>query len=273
MRKILIRINQLLLILSTTILLIFLVFMTTILNKKYILSYLEKNNYYNKVYHDSLSTLEGYTIQVGLTSEEVEKILPKEKVEVDIKNFIDCIYKNQELKIDATILTDNLEGLIQEKLKENHRDATEEEVVAINNLKKQVADSYEDKIIYSKKYALKLRDSYHKFSCHQNKILFLLFSLEFFLLALLGLITKTLALYFKILGSSFLSTFFFLLLGKILIQPKLQHVVVFSSILSKLAIAIINSLFKILFLSSMVIGIIGLILIIIGIYKSYFKKN
>ena len=165
--------------------------MTTILNKKYILSYLEKNNYYDKVYHDSLSTLEGYTIQVGLTSEEVEKILPKEKVEVDIKNFIDCIYKNQELKIDATILTDNLEGLIQEKLKENHRDATEEEVVAINNLKKQVADSYEDKIIYSKKYALKLRDSYHKFSCYQNKILFLLFSLEFFLLALLGLITKT----------------------------------------------------------------------------------
>ena len=111
-------------ILSTTILLVALVLMSTILDKKYILSYLEKDNYYDKVYHDSLSTLEGYTIQVGLTGGDVEKILSKEKVEVDIKQFIDCIYENQELKIDATYLTDNLEGLIQEKLKENHREAT-----------------------------------------------------------------------------------------------------------------------------------------------------
>ena len=260
-------------ILSTTILLVALVLMSTILDKKYILSYLEKDNYYDKVYHDSLSTLEGYTIQVGLTGGDVEKILSKEKVEVDIKHFIDCIYENQGLKIDATYLTDNLEDLIHEKLKENHREATNEEVVAIRDLKKQVADSYEDKIIYSKKYALKLRDSYYQFSCYQNKILFLLFSLEFFLLAFLGLISKTFACFLKILGSSLLSTFFFLFLGKVMIQPKFQHVVVFSRILSKLVIGMINYLFHILFLSSMVIGIIGLILIIIGVYKSYLEKN
>lgn len=273
LKKILIRFTQLLFILSTTILLVALVLMSTILDKKYILSYLEKDNYYDKVYHDSLSTLEGYTIQVGLTGGDVEKILSKEKVEVDIKHFIDCIYENQELKIDATYLTDNLEDLIHEKLKENHREATNEEVVAIHDLKKQVADSYEDKIIYSKKYALKLRDGYYQFSCYQNKILFLLFSLEFFLLAFLGLISKTFACFFKILGSSFLATFFFLFLGKVMIQPKFQHVVVFSRILSKLVIGMINSLFHLLFLSSMVIGIIGLILIIIGVYKSYLEKN
>ena len=74
-RKILIRLNQFLLILSTTILLLATIILMTILNKKYILSMLEKNDYYNKVYYDSLSTIEGYTIQVGLTGEEVEKIL------------------------------------------------------------------------------------------------------------------------------------------------------------------------------------------------------
>ena len=74
-RKILIRSNQFLLILSTTILLLAIIISITILNKKYILSILERNDYYNKVYYDSLSTIEGYTIQVGLTGEEVEKIL------------------------------------------------------------------------------------------------------------------------------------------------------------------------------------------------------
>lgn len=266
-RKILIRLIQLLLILSTSILFLVIIFSTTILNKKYILSILEKDDYYNKVYHDSLSTLEGYTIQVGLTGEEVEKILTKEKVTDDIKKLIDCIYNNQELKIDTESLSNNVEELIQNKLKENNRSATREELNGITNLKKQITDSYEDKILYSQKYVLKIRDTYHKISIYYKKVLFLLSSFEFFLIALLRLISKSFFTFSKILGSTFISTFFITLSTKLFIQPKLQHIVVFSSILSKLAIAIMNSLFKILLTVSGILGIIGLILITIGVVK------
>ena len=53
----------------------------------------------------------------------------------------------------------------------------------------------------------------------------------------------------------------------IFIQPKLQHIVIFSSILSKLAITITNAIFKILFVTSSILGIFGLLLIIIGVAK------
>lgn len=266
-RKILIRLNQFLLILSTTILLLAIIISVTILNKKYILSILERNDYYNKVYYDSLSTIEGYTIQVGLTGEEVEKILTKEKVTNDIKNLINYIYDNQELKLDTKSLSNNIEELIQNKLRENNRSATQEELIGITNLKKQITDSYEDKILYSKKYILKIRDTYHKLSKYQKKILFLLSCIEFFLIASLQLVSKSFKVFLKTLGSTLLSTFFITLSTKIFIQPKLQHIVIFSSILSKLAITITNDIFKILFVTSSILGIFGLLLIIIGVVK------
>lgn len=265
-RKILIRSNQFLLILSTTILLLAIIISITILNKKYILSILERNDYYNKVYYDSLSTIEGYTIQVGLTGEE-EKILTKEKVTNDIKNLINYIYDNQELKIDTKSLSNNIEELIQNKLRENNRSATQEELIGITNLKKQITDSYEDKILYSKKYILKIRDTYHKLTKYQKKILFLLSCIEFFLIASLQLVSKSFKVFLKTLGSTLLSAFFITLSTKIFIQPKLQHIVIFSSILSKLAITITNAIFKILFVTSSILGIFGLLLIIIGVAK------
>ena len=153
----------------------------------------------------------------------------------------------KNLKIDTKILSNNIEELIQNKLRENNRSATQEELIGITNLKKQITDSYEDKILYSQKYILKIRDIYYKLSKYQKKILFLLSCIEFFLIASLQLVSKSFKVFLKTLGSTLLSTFFITLSTKIFIQPKLQHIVIFSSILSKLAITITNAIFKILF--------------------------
>ena len=101
---------------------------------------------------EQLKKITNYEMQ---TMFESTQNYEQEKVTNDIKNLINYIYDNQELKIDTKSLSNNIEELIQNKLRENNRSATQEELIGITNLKKQITDSYEDKILYSKKYILK----------------------------------------------------------------------------------------------------------------------
>ena len=272
-RKILIFLNQLLIIFNSSILILIMILSMTIGNKKYILSMLDKTNYYKEIYYDSISFIEGETIQLGLEKNQIQKIITEKQVEKDIRNLINCIYDNKELEINKESLSLNLENLIKEKLKENNRVATEEELTAIKNLKNQIESGYENKIIYSKKYILKIRNYYHNMLQYSNKILFLLFSLELFLISLLLFLNKKLTKFNKELGISFLSVFFLIFLVKILIQHKFQRISIFSRIFSKLVIAIINSLFQYLLIIGGILGIIGLMMIIIGVVGNYPKKK
>ena len=272
-RKILIFLNQLLIIFNSSILILIMILSMTIGNKKYILFMLDKTNYYKEIYYDSLSFIEGETIQLGLEKNQIQKIITEKQVEKDIRNLINCIYDNKELEINKESLSLNLENLIQEKLKENNRVATEEELTAIKNLKNQIESGYENKIIYSKKYILKIRNYYHKMMQYSNKIIFLLFSLELFLISLLLFLNKKLTKFNKELGISFLSVSFLIFLVKILIQHKFQRISIFSRIFSKLVIAIINSLFQYLLIIGGILGIIGLMMIIIGVVGNYPKKK
>ena len=119
-RKILIFLNQLLIIFNSSILILIMILSMTIGNKKYILSMLDKTNYYKETYYDSISFIEGETIQLGLEKNQIQKIITEKQVEKDIRNLINCIYDNKELEINKESLSLNLENLIQEKLKENN---------------------------------------------------------------------------------------------------------------------------------------------------------
>ena len=84
---------------------------------------------------------------------------------------------------------------------------------------------------------------------------------------------KNITKFNKELGISFLSVSFLIFLVKILIQHKFQRISIFSRILSKLVIAIINSLFQYLLIIGGILGIIGLMMIIIGVVGNYPKKK
>ncbi len=272
-RKILIFFIQLLFIFNISMLVVVFVLSMTVGDKKFLLSLLDKTNYDKEIYYDCLSFLEGETIQLGLEKEQMQEIITKKQVKKDIHHLVDCIYDNKDLEIDTGDISKSLDNLIQNKLKENNRVATEDELVSIKNLEKQISDGYESKIVYSKKYVLKIRNYYHLIVRYFYKVLFLLFSLALFLMSLLLFICKKWNRFLREFGMSFLSVFFLIGLIKIFIQPKFQRILIFSRIFSKLVIAMINAFFQYLLVIGLILGIIGLIMIIIGVVSSYPNKK
>lgn len=265
LKKITIILNQLLLILFAALLIITLTLFQTIGSKAYLLKTLEKNNYYEQVYQQSKSTLEGYTIQLGLEDSILDTLYTKEKVTEDINILIDGIYNQKEITISTDSITQKLDEIIDNKLKENNHTSSQEEQKSIQEFQKTISSAYETEILYSKKYALKLQSVYSKIISLKNKTLIFLSSFTLIPTLIILILNRELKSSIKTISTALLSTSFLLISLKLLLESKFQHILIFSSIFSKLAIAIINDLLKIFFNTGILIGIISIIGIIIGV--------
>ena len=64
----------------------------TVLNEDYVLSKLEKNNYYDNIYNFVESNFEQYIYQSGLEETVIKNIVTREKIKNDTKIIIENIY-------------------------------------------------------------------------------------------------------------------------------------------------------------------------------------
>ena len=265
MKKILIFLNQILLTILLTIFLLTVIFFTTIGNKNYLLNQLEKNNYYDQIYHHSLSTIEGYTIQLGLNKDTIETLYTKEKVKKDIHILINGMYANQKMNIDTTEITQKLDQIINDQLKQNNRIPSPTEQQSIKTFKNQISTIYQDEILYEKKYIPKLQKIFSRILSLKKKVLIFLSILNLSFIITLLLLNKKTHTQFQSLSNSILSSALLLMMIKFLFQEKFQRIVILSNIFSRLLITILNHLFQIMFLTGIIMSIISIIGIILEI--------
>lgn len=86
---------------------------STVLNKDYILSKIQEQNYYDKIYEETKLNFENYIYQSGLDEEVLDDIVSKEKIEKDTKIIINNIYDNANEQIDTEEIRNNLNNKIQ----------------------------------------------------------------------------------------------------------------------------------------------------------------
>ena len=89
---------------------------STILSQEYILSKLQEQNYYDKIYEEAESNFENYIHQSGLDEEVLEEIVTKEKIQKDTKIIINNIYNGMNEKIDTEEIKNNLNGKINNSI-------------------------------------------------------------------------------------------------------------------------------------------------------------
>ena len=89
---------------------------STILSQEYILSKLQEQNYYDKIYEEAESNFENYIHQSGLDEEVLEEIVTKEKNQKDTKIIINNIYNGMNEKIDTEEIKNNLNGKINNSI-------------------------------------------------------------------------------------------------------------------------------------------------------------
>lgn len=89
---------------------------STILSKEYILSKLQEQNYYDKIYEEAESNFENYIHQSGLDEEVLQEIVTKEKVQKDTEIIINNIYNGMDEKIDTEEIKNNLNEKINKSI-------------------------------------------------------------------------------------------------------------------------------------------------------------
>lgn len=89
---------------------------SSILKKEYILSKLQQQDYYEKIYEETKSNFENYIHQSGLDEEVLENIVTKEKIEKDTRKIINNIYNGMDEKVDTEEIKNKLNKNINNSL-------------------------------------------------------------------------------------------------------------------------------------------------------------
>ena len=137
---------------------------STILSKEYILSKLQEQNYYEKIYEEAESNFENYIHQSGLDEEVLAGIVTKEKIEKDTKIIINNIYNGMEEKIEVEEIRNNLNEKINNSL--NGKISSSEQK-SINTFVDTISDEYETRISHTN-YEKKINSIIEKANTYIN---------------------------------------------------------------------------------------------------------
>ena len=134
------------------------IFSSTILSENYVLSKLEEENYYEKIYEDTESNFENYIYQSGLDEEVLNNIVTKEKIEKDTKIIISNIYDKTNEEIDTEEIANQLNQNIEDSLNGN---ISNSERQAINKFVDTICEEYKSTISHTN-YEEKINSIYQK---------------------------------------------------------------------------------------------------------------
>lgn len=133
-------IMELILAISITIFLLIHILSKTLLNEPYILSSLQKADYYNKVYQLVESNFENYIQQSGLDEEVLKNIVTEDMIEKDTKTIISNIYNGFKEDVSIVEIEKKLENNIKKSLK--NRSLSSEETKAIKEYVAKISEEY-----------------------------------------------------------------------------------------------------------------------------------
>ena len=151
-----------------TLLVTILILKYSIYNDKYLKRVLVNNDYYTKVYNESLEEMKDYMISSGLEEEVLNDIYSKETVKNDIDNYIDNYYKGKVIEINTEDIKSKLTKNINSYLKNQNVDVTNRE--ELNLFIEDIGNIYSKEIkVYN--YLDKVINIFNKVGSLLNKII------------------------------------------------------------------------------------------------------
>ena len=241
---------------------------STVLNKNHILFTLSKNAYYSQIYYDITETFKDNTIQSGLSEEVLNGIITKEQVKEDVDYVISYLYeiKNEEFQINTADIENNLRKNINNQIKENNKNTTEEEQEEIDIYVNNIIKIYKDGIMYSEEYIKPIQKAIIYIKPIDDKCIIILTITVLVLIAILILINKRKI--YAYLSITLIADGMMLILIKVLeaTTMKIQNILIFNQAFSKVLINLIENII-ILYL------IVGTIMIFGGILISIKQRK
>ncbi len=258
------------LILSLTIIAFILInmFSSTILNKNYIMSELENENYYEKIYEEVESNFEKYINQSGLDEEVLDGIVSREKVEQDTKKIIDNIFSGG----NETISTDEIKNELEENIRVSLKRAlTKTEQESVNTFVNTICNEYKSTIL-STKYENDIHSMFNKVSEYLSSIKKIILITSFICVALIIILSiKQLYQILARIGVSITISGLLLLISRIYIisKTKISDITILNNTISIVIRNVITNILNIINKNSIILLIIGIVFILLyAIIKS-----
>lgn len=248
---------------------IILIFKTTVLNEKYVLKTLENNYYYDEIYKNVVANFESNLIQSGIDESITNDLISKEKVERDVKNVIIGIYNNEEIVIDSTPLIETLNNKIDDIFKGYHRTPNKEEQENIKRLENAIKEVYEDEIAYQLNTD-NLGESVTKINSVTTTLLIILGLISVVLLVIDVLFMNDPV---NTMGIAILSSGLTITIIRIIIGSRYKNILMFNEIFSEIVVSVVTNFLTNILVIGIYLSIIGLVLLIIGVYKKSFLNN
>lgn len=243
-----------------------LILKTTILNEKYVLKTLDDNYYYNEIYNNIVDNFESNLIQSGIDESISKNLISTNKVKKDIKIVIDGIYNNKKIIIDKEPIKEILSSKIEEVFKGYHRTPNKEEQESIKRLEEKIGEIYEDEIAYKLSSIEDLGTKVYKLNNTATILLIVIGILALILLIVEMFVYKE---FLGNIGISIFSSGLIIIIIRLIIGAKYKNILMFNEIFSKIVVAIVNNFLVNILVIGIYLSIIGLILLIIGVYKKF----
>ena len=245
---------QLLKSLNITIVLLIIIFNTTVLNYKYIQNKMDNNNYYELLYNDTLEKLEDIIIPTGLSSDIFEDTFTIKEVTRIEKKLIHNFYYREETKIESTSFKEKLKENIDKELKEKNLRVDNEE--DITKLIDELTNEYENNLYYHN-FLNNYKNTFYKFRNYTSIILVISILLLILVTILLEILHKKrdkMSIPLITNGIVFLTLFAYFKLNL-----NIDNLILYSKGLSIIITKTFNSILKIFIIVSIISILIGLL--------------
>lgn len=249
---------------SIILLVLLMILSNTAFSKNYTIALLEESNYYEKTYEYIMQNFSNHIMQSGLEESDLQGIISVNKVWEDVLNVVNCIYENREININTESIEQNLNERITAILNANGRKPDNEEREAIKNFLKTISDEYVANICFSKNYIVEISKNLVKIQKLIETGLIISSAFVAILLVLILLINRKIKHSAKYIGISLMTSGILAILVKILLESRVQNMLILSPAFSDAIILMINSIINTFFLCGIIMSIVGLGISIIG---------
>ena len=267
-KKILIFIINFLITISLFLVITCLILSQTLCNKNYIINKLNKYNYYDSVYDDIKQEFKQYIVQSGFDEEAIYGIYSKEIVTNDINSLINYLYEFDNLEISTEIIKNNLDEEIERQILEMNVHLDTQQQKEVDRFKDVLVDSYNNKIIYSKKYLDKAKSIYNKINI--NTITIILSIISIILIVIEYLIVRSKYI-LNLLTRNLFSISIIGIIINIIIKNRISNILVINKYFSSFIINIISNILNNYIYISIILILLGIIMEVISIKN--IKKN
>lgn len=235
-----------------------------IFSKSNVKKHMNKVDYYTEISNIIKDSANNYIMQSGFDESIMDSVIPKEKINNDIDKVIDAIYEGKEIDISTEEIRANLDENVQQYIQQNNYKVDDQTQKDIAKFEDKIESIYENSITYSKN-AVKQVVSYFKMAKRITRLALIAVSILLIIFAFITYKINRASFGISLLATGIICIFIKCYSG---LNIAVNNILMINKTFSNLMINLINQVVQYIFISGIILTVLGIFFIIIFERKS-----